>query len=576
MNGFLSASPGRLMVRLPLVAVCAVALVFFFATPASTVVIDSSSEVLPENDFSVHQDLLSLLQTDPTEELLTLAEIQLARGAWQEAKEYLNAVLVRKEGHQQARGLLGVLAALGGSSDEAAKQLEMLGDHQAQEVNRQLIRAILAAQRQDFSRAQTSLDAVLQQQPENLIGLYYQGSLLLAQEKLPQAEVFLGRVRDAYPNFPPAAAGLAQVYRGQCNAAKAIDLLRQAVTLDPDNILYRRQLVELYRQAGNQEAANQETITMVYYAPGVKQATIEQGMKLLAVGAYDAAIERMAKALQVYGHIPEAHYITAAALINQGGSEKRALDHLDTFLAGRKGLPLSHHYAGIAYLSLQQLDQAEIQFKKAISLNPRLGRSFIPLVIIEQVKGNYDVALGGLALARRWGEPAPLVDYLTAHVLLARGDTEGFQVAIKGAAALLPKIQETAAFILPAKKDREAFCRARNLLALLFYNGWYGSAGEVASSLIHKNRDDRFAWYFTLLVSETTNQHARGMSAARELVRIDPLTPAWWQQLGLLARQEGNLQEAENAYKKVVELDPASEPARTELSKITLERQRKE
>ena len=134
---------------------------------------------------------------------------------------------------------------------------------------------------------------------------------------------------------------------------------------------------------------------MLYFVPGVKERSIEQGLELLNRGAYDEAIKLADSLLTIYKKFPAGNYIKAVALVNKGDADA-ARASITSLLTEGGRVAKTHHEAGLCYLALGDLDKAEEQFKLVIAIEPANGRSFVFLPIIEQLRGHRDTAFNGL------------------------------------------------------------------------------------------------------------------------------------------------------------------------------------
>ena len=182
-----------------------------------------------------------------------LAEHRLKQGAWQEAAQQAEQVLAKDKENSKAHAILGLIAALGGQQGAAEKEVALLQGKTATGLYPELITAVINGQKQHYQEAQAQLAAVLQKEPDHPIALYYSGSLELAQGRLEQAEkAFLATLRSS-PDFPPALAGLGQVYWQGKQTEKAVASYQKAIAAEPDTLLYRQQLIAIYKATGQKK-----------------------------------------------------------------------------------------------------------------------------------------------------------------------------------------------------------------------------------------------------------------------------------------------------------------------------------
>lgn len=513
---------------------------------------------------------LDMLYADPDRSVLTLVEVRFKQGKWEEAAFRARDVLFKNKDNVKAHGVLATIYALTAQKDMAEKERAFLSRQGDGAFFLYLTDAMFRAQEGEFQKAQDQLEAALKESPGHPVAVYYRGSVYLAQNQLEAAQKAFETVISSFPDFAAALAGLGQVHVRQQDMSGAARFYLRAVDAEPENLIYRRELVDIYKALGRNKESDAQIKAMVYHAPGVKQSYLSRGMQLVSEGAYAEAIDLMDKALRIYGTVPEAYYIKAAALVNLQDTD-RALDNLQSFISKKMGIPLTHHYAGMCYLALGKTDAAERQFTAVISITPDAGKSFVPLTVIEQLRGNYARALEGLRLAKQGGEPPALIDYLAAHVLLAKGDETAYRGAMKGAVGLIPGLDPAREFIVPENQQRGEFAEQRNLTAIYFFNNWYGKALESTDYLLKLNSEDRFAWYFRALSAMAHKRADTALEAFERLTVIEPNLVNAHMGLGRIQMQSRNYDGAEKAFKQVIQIDPDYADGHMAMGDLSLE-----
>ena len=280
-------------------------------------------------------------------------------------------------------------------------------------------------------------------------------------------------------------------------------------------------MIEIYKSTGQKEAESKALIEFVYYTPGVRELYLRQGLELLMEGAYSEAIKLSDKLQGIYKRFPGGYYIKAAAQVNLGKKDD-ALSNIDAFLKSGFGLPFTHHQAGMCYLALGEIGKADEQFKTVISIDPKSGRSFVPMTIIEQMRGNYDRALQGLQLTLTQGEPPSLIHYLTANIFMAKGDKKGYQNEMKEGKELVPGMKLEIVSFFPIGKEATKLAEDRNLMMIFFLNSWYDKAIQRSDAIIKLSGKDLFAWYYKGLSKIAQKKYKEAISSFNQVVLIDP------------------------------------------------------
>ncbi|MCF8062214.1 MAG: tetratricopeptide repeat protein [Deltaproteobacteria bacterium] len=516
-----------------------------------------------------------IIQVDIKTTLLDLARERLEAGNWQDALGPVQSLLSLDPKHVEAHGIAGALSALTGQRDLAERDLVFLQENGDPDYYTEFIQAVLRAQMGDYDGAEEELNRADRKRPGDPVIRYYRGSLSLAQGRLDDAETHLRRVVSEKPLFVPALAGLGQVFLKKNKLDQAAQYYERALDVLPAVTPYRQQLIHIYRVSGREKEAEQAVKLLLYYTPGVRESYLSRGMELFSLGEYESAVKEMDRVIGIYRQVPQAFYIRAAARINLGKKDQ-AIQDLRAFIKQQWGMPEAHHYAGMCYLVLGNLDLAERHFQTVIALNPDMGRSFLPLTLIEQMRGHYDRALKGLRLARQGGEPPELVDFFTAHVCLAKGDEQAYLEAMRGAVALVPGLPVEEDVSVPERDRQAAFAGDRNLMVLYFVNGWYDRSLEKGEALIEANPHDRFAHYYQALSHVAQRKHESAARSFEALLKGDPHLLAGHMGLGRVSLNTGDGKTAVETFQRAAVIDPTYAPARLGLGDALLQIHRKD
>lgn len=521
-----------------------------------------SQATLPEDLSGI-----DLTKTEPTAAAVILAETRLKKGLWQEAIQYAQFVISRDKQNYKAHGILGTIYALTGQKKMAEDELTFLKGKGEKGFYVELIEAILKAQEKKFKEAEQHLGLALQKEPSHPIVVYYSGSLNLAQNNLDKAEKAFKDVIASNASFAPAYASLGQVFWLRKNAKEAISYYQKAIENDQENLIYRRQLIEIYKSTGQKEAESKALMEFAYYTPGVKEIYLRRGLELLIEGSYQEAIKLSDKLLSVYKRFPGGYYIKAAAQVNMGKKDD-ALSNIDAFLKSGFGLPFTHHQAGMCYLALGEIEKADEQFKTVIGMDPKSGRSFVPMTIIEQIRGNYDRALQGLQLTLTQGEPPSLIHYLRANIFMAKGDKNEYQKGMASGKEMVPGLKQESVSFFPIGKEGRELAEDRNLMAIFFLNTWYDKAIQKSEAIIKLSGKDLFAWYYKGLSKIAQKKPQEAISCFHQVVTIAPDLFSGHLALGQTYIQINDYEKALKTFNKVIEINPSYGPAYVALGDV--------
>jgi len=514
---------------------------------------------------------IDLTKTDPIAAALILAEGRLRQGLWQESIQYAQFVISKDRQNHKAHGILGTIYALMGQKKMAESELALLEGVSDKGFYSELIKAMLKAQEGKFQEAEEHMGLTLKMEPSHPIAIYYSGSLSLAQNNLDKAEKAFKDVVASNASFAPAYAGLGQVYRLKNNTNEAISYYQKAVENDQENLIYRRQLIEIYKSTGQKEAESKALIEFAYYTPGVKEFYLRRGLELIMEGSYQEAIKLSDKILDIYKRFPGGYYIKAAAQVNLGKMGD-ALSNIDAFLKSGFGLPFTHHQAGMCYLAMGEIEKADEQFKTVIGMDPKSGRSFVPMTIIEQIRGNYDRALQGLEITITQGEPPSLIRYLRANIFMAKGDKKEYQNEMKEGKEMVPAMKLESVSFFPTEKEATKLAEDRNLMVIFFLNTWYDKAIQRSDSIIKLYGKDLFAWYYKGLSKMAQKKKQEAINCFNQVVNIAPDLLSAHLIIGQVYIQVNDYGNALKAFNKAIEISPSYSPAYVALGDVHFQR----
>ncbi len=515
--------------------------------------------------------LYKKLKVEPGTVFYKLAEASLNQGQWGEALAYSRRALTVNPQSLEAHGVFGVASGFVGDMSQAHQEFQLLKENQCEDVLVSLLEAILKVEDGKHDQARKALNKALKKKGDHLVSRYYSGWMFLAAQEVEAAEKEFKRVLNLEPVFALALAGMGEVSLLQDEPRIAARFFDRAVGYDPENLMYHQRLIEVYQQEGAIAKKDKAVQRMNLYAADVKEALLQKGRKLLRQGAYRKTVKQMDSFFSIYQNAPEAYYFRAVAFANLEKAEKARRD-LGSYLLERWGSPEAHHFAGMCFLAMEDVGAAEEQFKEAVFRSPAISKSFLPLIVIEQMRGNYERAQEGLTLALAGGESPPLVHFLMAQTSLARGDWNAYGQKMSQAVGLIPGLSGDVLFTAPEGKTLRSIARDRSLLVLYFINSWYGKALEASNRLTRVSPEDLFAWYYRALVQEIQKQPEEAKESFVELVRIQPSLTAAYFGLGRIALETDDFEEAEAAFQKTLAINPQQAEGHVFLGDLRLKR----
>ena len=188
-----------------------------------------------------------------------------------------------------------------------------------------------------LKQAQAAAPQAAQQGPD-VLGMIEKGNQLLTAEKFAEARVEYEKAIALLgpENHPPILRGIARTYFQEKQPDKAVETLKQALALKPDDVESLRLIVNLLVAQGKEPEAQQ------YIA-----------------------------------RLPQGETVDPATLLNIGikhYNDKKldaAITEFDRVVRENPNLPDAYYYRGLAYLASGKTAEAKADFQKLIEIDPK-------------------------------------------------------------------------------------------------------------------------------------------------------------------------------------------------------------
>lgn len=190
-------------------------------------------------------------------------------------------------------------------------------------------------------------------------------SKLIEEGKLENALAELNKALDAVPNNAEAIYLIGKIFSRLNQNQAAIEYIKSAIQLSPENIKYHTYLAELYELIGSyDDAASEYTLIIELATPGSDQVKLAQKqLKFVSAGKY----------------AKKGEFQSASRLY------KELLEEYPNDLKANYSL-------GVTYLLSNYLTKAETQFKKVLQLKPDHIKAYYSLASLYEKKGDLEQA----------------------------------------------------------------------------------------------------------------------------------------------------------------------------------------
>ena len=315
------------------------------------------------------ENFLHILALRPQSQLalLNLASIAVREGDGDAGQGYAATALRANPESSAAAQLLVTAFALQGNTKEAVQQAQFLADSESNAALGTYVLAAVHFGNQDYEKAAGYFEETLQREPlvrEALVGLT---NSLVALGKREEAYDYLGRFRATHPEVPRANLLLAALHAADGNGSHAIELLKNAIEIDPTLISSYEQLGKLYAEANNNEQALATFEQGLLQSPEALNLVLLKAQVLESTGKFAAARNVYERALRLNSDSTVARNNLAVLLSEHDGGDdalQRALTLMRPY-AGESE-PVLLDTLGWIYHKLGEPEQAVFYLQKAI------------------------------------------------------------------------------------------------------------------------------------------------------------------------------------------------------------------
>jgi putative PEP-CTERM system TPR-repeat lipoprotein len=316
-------------------------------------------------------------------------------------------------------------------------------------------------------QAAESLDGVpqaaIREHPPSLLIV---GVIAFAEGNFEQTRDYLGRYIAVQPDHPGARKILAAALLALDEPTQAADVLQPALTLVPDDASVYALLGSAYAQSGRHSEAAEMFEKAVNLAPDSTSIRTQLALNELALGHTGEAEGELASILALDSTTADASALLCLMQLKEGDYDA-ALHTAQAMRDHNPQNPEAYNLMGAAHAGKQALDEARVNFERALSLD----QNFVPaqhnLAALELAAGDMNQARKRYRqiLGTRPQDAQALMGL--AGVAEAEGDTEKAIIWMEqlrsGNPRAIPQQLQLFELYMRSKKYDEALSLARDL-----------------------------------------------------------------------------------------------------------------
>jgi tetratricopeptide (TPR) repeat protein len=441
---------------------------------------------------------------------LVLAEAQIALGEDYNARMLLANLLKSDSSNPRIVFDLAALDFKNRDLDQAITNLRRAWALGPGNVLAPVVLSKVYEGRNDIRQAEEVLTEALQRQPDSLQARYALASLYLRHNRIAECEQVLRQVRELGSKESQHRAVLAQLYTILGRLPEAEAEYKRVLAVYPNDTLNWRRLAELYLAMGRREDAASVCDRLLKKA-GDWETHDLRGRVYLADSNPDQALLHFRLARRINPDEAAISFHIAQAQLKQGDTE-----------------------------------QAKMSLEEAVRLQPNFAAAWLLLSELAMRTGDVDRAIEDLNSQAAQRQ----LPQLEANLLLSRA------YALKGE---LDLADQTLSKLMERQSEKQsAAVVLYNLGRIRLQRGRAKDAEHMASLALQDDARSQEALYLLGISQIAQKQADRALEVVRTYVEKDPSWAAGFDTLARIEFQTGKFDQAEQSFKKALELQPNS------------------
>ncbi|MEQ1889598.1 MAG: XrtA/PEP-CTERM system TPR-repeat protein PrsT, partial [Alphaproteobacteria bacterium] len=366
--------------------------------------------------------------------LQLLGNSYLAISDYPSASRVFKSLQVLKPEDQTIREQLAITSLGMGEQDEAVRELEAMAEGKGGSDRVNLLLILTHMRNKEYVKAEAAAQNYVKQGENNATALNLLGSVLLAQDKRPEARASFDAALKADPGFSPAVLNLAQLYRVENNAEGAKSILKAHLEKEKGDEKVLTQLADIAISEGDMNGALTWLLAAVAENPKSEPARLRLIDQQLKLKKLEAALQSATDLAAIAPNSPAAlNALAQVQILNKQVASGIATYRKLTDVVPKA--PRGHLLLGQALILNGNLDEAGASFDEAIKLAPNLPDARAERIGLELKNSGIEAAT---KLAEKYRDEMPENPIL--HILL--GDVYLRAENYAGASASFEKAQQ--------------------------------------------------------------------------------------------------------------------------------------
>ena len=407
--------------------------------------------------------------------------------------------------------------------------------------------------------------------PYNVVSLTGMAKAHSAMKNWKDAEIVTRQALFFSPNDPRLKAGLAQIVIRQQRLPEGIQLLRQAISLSPDDKTLHRDLADALNSSGEVEAAKSELKLAGVPAANEADSLIQQGDTHFLHREFPAAIRSYLNSAEKHA-TPETYQKLGDTYLAVGNDDDALKSYQKSLLISPDDTGI-HYSVGVIQERKGEIDNAVSEYERCISLDKNNGDAHRRLAEIYALKGNLQKAVTEYKQIIDKAPDNPVMHFRLAKVYLRVGNLNDAKKSLEMAIKLEPKNLEPRRELIKLEIKRkhlpnaEKLCREilaidrgdqlerKRLIGILGQQKQYGEVVEFLKDEIARYPNDSINYYRMGIVKEYLKDFKGAIQALLKSIEIKP-TAQSYQTLARAYLSISETEKAKDALAHASRIDP--------------------
>lgn len=347
-------------------------------------------------------EIKNALQIDPkhAEGYYLMGIVEEARQNWPQAFGNFGKAVELDPAHLDAKSRFGRLQLMAGKPDEAVKLADAILASDPKHFGGRTLKAAIMARKDDDAGAIRETSSVISEAPGNVEAVGLLASIYMKIKKPDMAIETLQKSIEANPDNIPLRMQLVNVYGTDRKYLDKIEpVIQKIISLDPENLSYRRSLALFYTQTEQMDKAEKALRDTVQLKPDDADRYLLLAEFLATRKSVAAAETELQAAIKEYPESYQLYFGLVRIYETIEAYDKIAQVYRDVIESdgtGKDGLHARNKLAELLLLKLGKRSEAEKLTEEVLKENPKNNDALINRARLALSKADPETAITAL------------------------------------------------------------------------------------------------------------------------------------------------------------------------------------